>query len=633
MTKRWKKIITRLRAKLEIIENLIFLDIPIAATAIVLFTLISLCPVHLVPDYLGLSSVDKNEYLSLVIGSVSSILGIVVSVILIRFELVKQRLGRQVNNYFLRNAWFKRLVTLLTVTICWALLVFLASIRFDANSLTTHLYLVAYLFFASIMLLFPSSYNILISSTSLQIIRHELEKLDDSVISSFTHKKNIYFRESYPLFDIDENTPIDILKRLAQTFIRENDTNAAKLLLFFSCDHLISWIGISNDRNIVNANPNMPMHRQIAGVSNDQNIIGTKIDIITSIWHVIAIESIAQKNIELLCSLWNTFFQLHEHYAKNKMYLLYLENLDSFERKYVDLLQQNNMSAVLALGVKYRGNVMILHLTENCPEEKYLEDLGMYSGEPYVHVENHNTAENIEWDHISEFWTITDDRTITDNIRYAIDVNDKHLLSVAFRTMRNLINDIVRLENLGEKQKGFIVIRLYESCAYYFLKVVKSDNYNEDILLPRIFDGSYSGNYVETDTIYYKRVISAFSDFVINLCMLKFDYSALNYINNLATLGRYCREKVNKEKRFLNTCYLVVDTFKYLQPKFEADIAKYGKGYIELKRQIESVRDWGKSHDKEADKKLIEYCNSIVATFKPEHLVEQPESKFVNWHA
>ncbi|NEN25669.1 hypothetical protein G3O08_19430 [Cryomorpha ignava] len=68
-----------------------------------------------------------------------------------------------------------------------------------------------------------------------------------------------------------------------------------------------------------------------------------------------------------------------------------------------------------------------------------------------------------------------------------------------------------------------------------------------------------------------------------------------------------------------------------MQPKFEADIPKYGEGYIELKRQIESIRDWGKSHDKEADKKLIDYCNTIVATFKPEHLVEQTESKFVNW--
>lgn len=272
--------------------------------------------------------------------------------------------------------------------------------------------------------------------------------MDDSVISSFGLNKNFYFRESYPLFDIDENTPIDILKRLAQTFIRENDTNAAKLLLFFSCDHLIRWIGISKDRNIVNTDPNMPIFKQIAGVSNDRDTIGAKINIITSIWHIIAIESIAQKNTELLSSLWNTFFKLHSHYAKNKMYLLYLENLGLFERKYVDLLQQNNISTVLALGVKYKGEVMKLHLTENCPEEKYLKDLGMFFGEPYVDKENHNIAENIEWHHVSEFWTITD------YIRYAIVVNDRHLISEAFHALRSLTHDIVQLENIGEKQKG-----------------------------------------------------------------------------------------------------------------------------------------------------------------------------------
>lgn len=626
MAKRWKKITTGLRSKREIVENVIFLDIPITATAITLFILISLSSVHFVPDYLGLTSIDKNVYLSLVIGSVSSILGIVISVTLIRFELVKQRLGRQVNNYFLRNAWFKKLVTLLTVTICWALLVFLASSRFDAINLLTHLYAVAILFFVSLLLLFPASYNILISSTSLQIIRHELEKLDDNVMSSFTHNKDVYFRESYPLYDIDENTPIDILKRLAQTFIRENDTNAAKLLLFFSCDHLIKWIGTSNDRNIVNANSNMPMFTQIAGVSNDRKIIRTKIDIITSIWHVIAIESIAQKNIEMLSSLWNTFFQLHAHYAKTKMYLLYLESLDSFERRFVNLLQQNNMSAVLALGVKYRGDVMKLHLTENCPDEKYIRDLGIFFGETYVREENYNAAENIEW-HL-----VSGTRTITDNIRYAIDVNDKHLISESFHTMRSLIYDVVRLENIGAKQKGFMVIRLYNSCACYFLRVAKSENYNEGMVLPEIFDGSDLGEYVDSDTIYYKRVVSVFSDFVINLCLLKLDYFALNYISLLASLGRYCREKVNTDKRFLDTCFFVVDTFKYLQPKFEADIVKYRKGYIVLNRQIESVRDWGKSHDTDADKKLIVYCNSLIATFNPEYLVEQLESKYVDWN-
>lgn len=625
MANQWKQITTWIKAKRDIVENAIFLNIPITIVAIALFLFISFTPIQFIPDYLGLSSIGKNDYLSLIVSSVSSILGIVIAVILIRFELVKQRLGRQANNYFLRNAWFKILVTLLTITICWALLVFLSSTRFDANNLLTHMYMVAMLFFTSLLSLFPASYNILISSTSLQIIQHELKKLDDSVMSSFTHNKNVYFRETYPLYDIDENTPIDILKRLAQTFIKENDINAAKFLLFLSCDHLIKWIGTSNDRNIVNANPNMPTGRKIAGVSDDRNIIGTKINIITSIWHMIAIESIAQKNIELLSSLWNTFFQLHAHFAKNKMYLLYLENLDSFENQYINLLQQNNMSSVLALGVKYKGDTMKLHLTENCPDEKYIKDLGMFFGEPYVHEEGHNIAENLEWEKISSFWTITE------NIRYAIEANDKYLISEVFHTLRSLIDDIVKLDNIGVKQKGFMVIRLYDFCAYYYLKVIKSENYNEDHFLPEIFNGSAVGAYVEEDTIFYKRVISAFSDFVVNLCLLKFDNHAMMSINSLGTLGRYCREKINIDKRHIDTCYLVIDTFKYLQIQFDADISKYQKGYVELKQQIESVRDWGKSHKNIADKKLIKYCNDIIDTFKSEHLVKSSESNYVNW--
>src|SRR5690606_36171639 len=413
--------------------------------------------------------------------------------------------------------------------------------------------------------------------------------------------------------------------RLAQTFIRENDTNATKLLLSFSCDHLIKWIGTSNDRDITNSTPNISIVQQIGGVSDDRNTIGTKIDIITSIWHIIVIESITHKNTELLSSLWNTFFRLHTHYAKNKMYLLYLEKLDSFERTYTDLLKQNNMSAVLAQGVKYRGDVIILHATDNCPDEKYITDLAIFFGEARVDNGTRNIAENLEWQRISSFWTITD------HLRYAIDVNDNYLISESFHTLRSLIHDIVRLESLGEKQKGFIAIRLYDYCAYYFLKVVKSEHYHEDMFLPEIFDASVLGEHVEANTIYYKRVISAFSDFVINFCMLKVDNYALNYINLLGTLGRHCREKISTDKRFSDTCYLVVDTLKYLQPKFEANIDEYRTGYLHIKEQIESVRDWGKSHNQEADKKLIDYCNDLISTFKPEHLVEQPESKYIDW--
>src|SRR5690606_18527339 len=97
-----KKNTTRPNRKRDITENVMFLDIRIASTATVFFILITFSPLHFVPDYLGISLINGNDFLSLVVGSVSSILGIVISVILIRFELVKQRLGRQVNRYFLR---------------------------------------------------------------------------------------------------------------------------------------------------------------------------------------------------------------------------------------------------------------------------------------------------------------------------------------------------------------------------------------------------------------------------------------------------------------------------------------------------------------------------------------------------
>lgn len=601
-----------------------FLDLQIFISAVVLFLTLTLSPLHFIPDYLKLKEIDHLNFLGLVISSISSLLGIIVSIILIRFELLRQQIGRRVNDHFLNNRSFKRLISLLLITILWAGSTYISSKILSIDILITHLYFAAILFGLCLIVLFPASYSILKSSTSIAVVHHELLKLNEEALEVFQKNKDIHFRQSYPLFDIDEDTSVDILKRLAQSYVKNNDTNAVKFILFASTEHLISWIGISKYRENINSQTKLTMGQRMAGDHAEREMTGAKIDIVSSIWQTIVMESIRERNIEVLNSLWNAFSMLHSHFASNKMYVLHLEKLDYFERKLFEQLMKADLSSVLEMGLKYRSDVFLLHLEKNCPEEKYIKDIGLILGEPYVHSEDHNIAENVEWGHVSEFHLIG---TV---VEHAIKTTDAGLIFDGFHAFRHIIHEVVRIKSMGKKQQAFVVIRLYETLAYYLLEAIRSDSSREFVSLTTAFDGSDVAEYVRANSIFSKRVVSKFSDFVIEVNQTKARSAGLHAMNHLGTLGRALKEHVSKDNKAKSVTLFILDTFKYLKAEFEEDIENYSEQYIDLEKQIRSIRDW-RAQELKADDEVHEYCDKILKTFKKKLLKSSPKSQFIEW--
>ncbi|MCU0421659.1 MAG: hypothetical protein MUC81_02520 [Bacteroidia bacterium] len=598
-----------------------FLDLPIVLLAVVLFLALTLSPWHFIPDYFKLKEIDHLSFLGLVISSISSLLGIIVSIILIRFELLRQQIGRRVNDHFLNNRSFKRLITLLLITILWAGVTYISSKILATDTLVTQLYFAAILFGLCLIVLFPASYSILKSSTSIAVVRQELLKLNEEALGVFQKNKDIHFRQSYPLFDVDEDTSVDILKRLAQSYVKSNDTNAVKFILFASTEHLINWIGASKYREHINSQTKLTMGQRIAGDHAEREVTGAKIDIVSSIWQVIIMESIRERNIEVLNSLWNAFSMLHSHFATNKMYVLHLEKLDYFERQLFEQLMKADLPPVLEMGLKYRSDVFLLHLEKNCPDEKYIKDIGSILGEPYVHSEDHNIAENVEWGHVSGF------HLIGYVVEHAIKTSDAGLIFDGFHTFHHLIHEVVRIRSIGKKQQAFVVIRLYETLAYYLLEAIKSNSSREFVSLTTAFDGSDVAEYVTANSIFSKRVVSKFSDFVIEVNQTKAKSAGLLAINDLGTLGRALKEHISKDNKAKSVTLFILDTFKYLKTKFEDDIENYSEQYIDLERQVRSIMDWKGKADHEVD----QYCGKILKTFKKKLLKSTPKSQFIEW--
>lgn len=614
-------------AKLNRLNRYSFLNNQILLGLILLFIIVSFSNIHFVPDYIDLfETIKRKEVFELIIGSLSSILGIIISIILIRFEIVKQKLGRQVNEHLFKNTWFKSLNTFLLCTIFWALFAYLFQNKLPSDIITTHAYITIYLFATSIILLFPATYHILTSSASLTIFQVEIKKLDDDFRKSLITSKNIYFTKYYPLFDIDENTPLDILKRLSRNFVIENDFNATKFLLIHSAIHLIKWIGVSKDRIITNGNERNFRLGTNFGNEKDRDTIGQKIDIVTSIWQSTISEAISNKNYEILNSIWNVLYDIHVHFAKNKMYVLYLESLDDFEEGFLNQLMENDLTSVLSNGVKYRSNVFKLHLKENCPDEKYLSNhfAFIYGGKRDDSL-IHNVSENVEWEHISSF------HKVGSIIQYAIYKDHLNLVSSSFFEIKSVIHDIKRIETLSQNQKGVVLFKIYSTFSFEYLSAVRSNFFkNQSFHLTDLFDGSDVGEYVEENAIYHKRILTIVSDFVIESNM-KSASPYLNHINNMAVIGRFCSEKIKGDDRFLSTCFFVLDTLIHLKRAFEKLKIKSDVRYSQVFEAIESIKDWHLAKNKKPNPKLIESCDELLSEFKKKRLKKNPQAHIIEW--
>lgn len=122
-----------------------------------LFVVISFTPCSILPDLLHLGGIeDFGSVYNIIIGSTASFIGIVIAIILLRFEALNDFFGRMASKYISANSWFKTLVALSIVTILWSFLAFLFKDSFDRDVAVTHLYIVSILFIVTMIVIFPA---------------------------------------------------------------------------------------------------------------------------------------------------------------------------------------------------------------------------------------------------------------------------------------------------------------------------------------------------------------------------------------------------------------------------------------------------------------------------------------------
>jgi len=145
---------------------------------LVLIIFLSVTKIEIFPDLFGVYKIEnKDSYFDLIVGSLSSLSGILIAVFLIAFEILKQKLGESVNEHFFKNKNLMFVLFLFIITITSAFISKFIHSSLDQNNMNNLMYLNAILFMLSIVTIIPSSLSILFSLKHTRVIKELVEEI------------------------------------------------------------------------------------------------------------------------------------------------------------------------------------------------------------------------------------------------------------------------------------------------------------------------------------------------------------------------------------------------------------------------------------------------------------------------
>jgi hypothetical protein len=289
------------------------------------YLIFCLCPIYFIPDFCGLARKDEPEKIAeTIISVISSILGISLALILIGFEMFKNRLGRIGVSRFLGHRHVIFLVTFQTTVLLYSFLFLIISGKEISNGDLTMLYFLAFLFILSIILLFPLGRNILAEAESHKQIENECERITPKSISELVGYTDgmLDYQKNWQQLD---NSPILILRDLGIKYLTEGNDHAPALIIKESTKRFIPFINNKIERR---------------ALTEGYNIL-----FIT--WNGIITEALKKGSFLVLREVVNSVKSIHFHHADNKIELIRTEGLKDFYKRFIDQLFVANQDEIL----------------------------------------------------------------------------------------------------------------------------------------------------------------------------------------------------------------------------------------------------------------------------------------------
>jgi hypothetical protein len=526
--------------------------------------------------------------LSAIVGSLSSILGILVALILVTFELSRQSYSHHAFRLVFGHPRFLELVTWYLTTILLSLYVLLS--LSPPLSLRSNALMMASLVTAtiSLVILAPSCYAVVRRPHAKSQITTLAAAIGWDAISELGR-----FRSPRAPADevaaLEEN-PIFILGELGIRTIRQRDRITPRLILGEFGNRLLELLNAAG-------NSSLGPRRQII----ESFLVGVR---------PVATVAIEEGAVETVASAFGFYERVHRFAAEKQLAWHELIELDELADELIALTIKNDLDVVLRNANYTLVRVALGHLRHNVPAEEALWLLQVRAGRDIHALPDRDKTKDADafnqWRHISDTYT----RCIAEGGTRAVVARRRDAVIASFSALQHLRSEITDLP-LGPLQKEDLTFSICTKARHLIASAARDGIYDALML------GLSPFNSFALDRSNGER---ADKTLLMQWAATLLEVSAAGRLegfelNDLGTCGRGLASEVSQQMFPRQAMLLIAETFDRLRRDIEAKGGPNAKRlYLELREQVLSLQQWLKQANAtvlEIDSKIAE----VLANF------------------
>ncbi|MCX2583905.1 hypothetical protein [Pedobacter sp. MR22-3] len=545
------------------------------------------------PDALGLQRLDPGDYFGLILNITASVLGVLITVVLLMFQMNKDTLLRRKGENFTDKPM---ILTIIVVSLSILVLGFISYItipKFLSSQDVTIGYLIGYLFIGFIALIFPAIKDILDELNTLKIAGDRIKSL---VVTDF-------FRDEIQLNDytsLGSDHPLSRIRHDLTIAVRNGDYEAYTQIL--------SELNIQAGKLYGNGSNRILTHGIMNGLSY--------------VWKESIFEASRNNIKQFYRSLWDTLGNLFADAATEKAPLLHFQELEHFIYEHIQFLSRNNMGDALTEGVWMLAEALGKNLGNNSPTQDQISELyHRYDDrEPVAH----NINASMQWHYIKRFLGFIESIQLS-----AIENQDRELYQTCGFHSNSILNDIAHetYPLLGDYQVADLAIDI----------IWHQKEFSKNAIKAGLFNNIFSGYEINTHFIsyairkqafYLKEVMRSISDFMVT--SQRNGNLAADTIVMFGAIGRHaCAMYVGNQMANKVVGY-VVRTFKQMKDDIELDPSPVKTpNYLEIKKQLESQKAFLIRDNPDLDAPILIQIAEILSAFNT--VESDTETDIVPW--
>lgn len=556
--------------------------------------------VAFIPDYLNFGKLDAQSYFGMIIGAVASIFGVLMAVIIISVEFLKEKIE---NNRYINPLERRNIQSTIHLSVNILLLTLLSYIHIDAfdnsNNITLGYY-IAFLFILYIYSIYPFFTGIIEKSSK---IRNVLDNVNSLIIEDF--RKVLEYRYGKLVSD----SKISLLKKDIDSYILSNNIYSYEIVANSVLERGFMLIGDGKDRRKCNE----------------------VFSAIVWLWRENAKTAVRNNDSQYFDLIWNSIGLIYLRAARNKIELMNLQEINMFiyfdlkslYRQFKSTISLNN--ALDVIDVSFKINVL-----ENCPKQNDIFDLVS----SYEEIDSNNASSldsSLAWKEIYEIL-----RHIETVQEIAIELDDKNLFMECSERIQMICLDLVSdFKNLGHYQKGELVWRVLTSNYYQSSLALRKGLFSSTIYcfaIPKnlMVDVIKRNVFVEKDI---RIIIKTLGEHLFNaLKEHKLDFGYRDgTLEDFLKIGIGCITTYNINVVSKNTVKYFMGYFKYIKEYIELHgIEKYPQEYKAFQKAIKNYIEVGIRHGKfKENEKPI--CKWILLYNSFKEVENEDELGIVRW--